>query len=298
MTHSRPVTSAPPAADIGLEGHIVEVDPAAVRSGHDALGPQDGAVFAAVQRGEGRGDLLFGELARGLHAPGGEHLVGVVMMMVMVVVMAVAVVVIMVVMLVIMVMVVMMFVLVLVIVVMMVLMIVVMMMVVAGAFGIVALLVLLQLLMEQLGHHVVLVGLHGLEDLLAGDLVPGGGDDDGVAVVRAQLFHRGGHLLLAHILGAGEDDGVGVLDLVVEELAEVLHVHFALGGVGHGDEAVEGHGRFLRRALHGADHVAQLAHARGLDDDPGRGGTARSRRAGPGRSRPPGSSKYIRSSFR
>ena len=114
----------------------------------------------------------------------------------------------------------------------------------------------------------MLVGLHGFEDLRAGDLVPGGGDDDGVAVVRAQLFHRGGHLLLAHILGAGEDDGVGVLDLVVEELAEVFHVHFALGGVGHGDEAVEGHGRFLRRALHGADHVAQLAHARRLDDDP------------------------------
>ena len=49
------------------------------------------------------------------------------------------------------------------------------------------------------------------------------------------------HLLLAELLGPGEEDGAGGFDLVVVELAEVLHVDLHLGGVRHSDEAVELH---------------------------------------------------------
>ena len=59
-----------------------------------------------------------------------------------------------------------------------------------------------------------------------------------------------------------------MLHLVVEELAEVLHVDPGLGGVHHGDEAVELKLRgLLLHPLHGGDHVGQFSYAGGLDDD-------------------------------
>ena len=81
-----------------------------------------------------------------------------------------------------------------------------------------------------------------------------------------QQVHHRLQLGLGHTRGAAEDDGTGVLDLVVEELAEVLHIHFALSGVGHGGEAVE-NGLLHLQALNGPDDVRQLAHAGGLDED-------------------------------
>ena len=80
--------------------------------------------------------------------------------------------------------------------------------VMAAAVWIVAFLVFfVKFFGHQLGYHIVLVGFHGLQDLFSGDLIPGRGDDDGVAVMRAQFCYCGGHLFFAHVLGAGEDDG-------------------------------------------------------------------------------------------
>ena len=108
--------------------------------------------------------------------------------------------------------------------------------------------------------------LNGAEDGLAVQLVPGGGEDGGVGILFPQQGHGGFQLLLGQLLGAGEDDGAGGLDLVVVELAEVLHIDLHLGGVGHGDEAVELHVRHvLDSVLHRHDHVAELAHAGRLD---------------------------------
>ena len=78
--------------------------------------------------------------------------------------------------------------------------------------------------------------------------------------------HRRQEFVLLHPAGAAEDDGGGVLDLVVVELPKVLHVDLALGGVGHGDKGVEGD-VVVVQALDGADDVRQLAHAGGLDED-------------------------------
>ncbi len=110
--------------------------------------------------------------------------------------------------------------------------------------------------------------LDGGQDGLAVQLVPGGSDDGGAGVLLLQHGHGSLQLLLGHLLGPGENNGAGGLDLVVVELAEVLHVDLHLGGVGHGDKAVELH---VRHVLHGVFHrhddVAELAHAGGLDED-------------------------------
>ena len=108
----------------------------------------------------------------------------------------------------------------------------------------------------------------GAEDGHAVQLVPGCGENGGIGVLLPQQRHGGLQLLLAQPLGAGEDDGTGGLDLVVVELAEVLHVYLDLGGVRYGHKAVQLHVRYvLHGVLHRHDHVAELANAAGLDED-------------------------------
>ena len=114
--------------------------------------------------------------------------------------------------------------------------------------------------------------LHGGHDLVAGELLPGGGEDGRLGILVPQ--QAGGHIQLGlvHVLGAGEEDGGGVLHLIVEELTEILHIDLGLGGVHHGDKAVEPEGGgLLLHPLHGGDDVGQLPHAGGLDDDAVRG---------------------------
>ena len=77
-------------ADIQLAGDEVEVDPLAVATCHDALGAQNDAVLAGIQLLQNGADLLSGVLLCRLTAPGGEDLIGVVVMMVMVMVVAAA----------------------------------------------------------------------------------------------------------------------------------------------------------------------------------------------------------------
>ena len=119
---------------------------------------------------------------------------------------------------------------------------------------------------DQFGLEVVLGG-HGLQDLLTGQVIPCGGHDGGGGVLFPQHCHGGGDLFLAGGLGAAEQDAACVADLVIVELAEVLHIHLDLVHIGHGDKAVQLHVQMLRHALHGAGHIAQLANARRLDDN-------------------------------
>ena len=157
-----------------------------------------------------------------------------------------------------------------------------MVMMAAAAFVLVLVIVVVMMVMVLVLVLVVLLGglglevlelggqrvapLHRLEDLLAVELRPRRGHDRGGRVLLAQQRHSGVELLGTDALGAREDDGARVLDLVVEELTEVFHIHFALVRVHDGREAVE-HQLVGLHALHGADDVAQLADARGLDED-------------------------------
>ena len=108
--------------------------------------------------------------------------------------------------------------------------------------------------------------LHRLENLCAGELIPRGGNDGGVLVVLAQQSDAGFKFFGLDTVRAAQNDGVCVLDLVVIELAEVLHVHFALVCIGNGGEAIQ-RNVFHVQVLHGTDHIAQLAYAGRLDQN-------------------------------
>ena len=113
------------------------------------------------------------------------------------------------------------------------------------------------------------LALDGGQQLTPFQLVPGGGHHQGFGVMLLEQGHGGVQPDVGDVRGAAEHDGGGVFHLVVEELAEVFHIHLALLGVHHGDQSVELD--VGRAALDGPGHVGQLAHAGGLDEDAVRG---------------------------
>jgi len=158
---------------------------------------------------------------------------------------------------------------------------VMMLMIVAVAFLAILMVMVMMLVVMMMAAAALLVmvvvmlhmqhdGAAGLDDLqhnLRRQLVPGGGDDAhagmGLLDEAAALLHALG----AEHLGAAEDDGIGGLDLIEEELAEILHVHAGLAGVHDGCAAGDLQVSMLGLALfHRVDNLAQLADAAGLDD--------------------------------
>ena len=87
--------------------------------------------------------------------------------------------------------------------------------------------------------------LHCLKDRLAGKLIPGCRNKNSLVIVLADQLNCLFELGLAAVLCTAEDDGLRVLDLVVEELAEVLHVHLALNSVNDRNEVIDRNARFF-----------------------------------------------------
>ena len=105
-----------------------------------------------------------------------------------------------------------------------------------------------------------------LDQLLARQLAPRGGDDGGNGIMLPQHGNGRVQLALGDGIGTGQDDGGGRLDLVVVELAEVLHIHLDLARVGHGDGIAQ-RDLVIRHLAHSGDDVGQLAHAGRLDQN-------------------------------
>ena len=280
-------------AHIDLLGNVVKVDPLAVLTRNNALGAKNGAVLAAVKCLQRRLDICLLEGSGRFLAPVGEHLVGVVvmvagavgivalvvvmmvvMLMMVMVVMASAVLVVMVVLVLFMlvlvmtaafsIMIMMMFVIVVMITATFSIMIVVVFVLLMVVMMVVMMLGLLRKMLELCRQRVVL--LHGVKDGLSVKSIPRCGNDGSALIVLTDKRHGGGKLFFVHACGAAENDGARVVDLVAVKFTEILHVNAALGGVGNGGEAVE-LDLIRKHALHRADDVGQLAHARGLDEN-------------------------------
>ena len=80
---------------------------------------------------------------------------------------------------------------------------------------------------------------HGGQNLFAVQLIPGGGDDGGSGIMGAKQGNHGVYGLVAHSVGAAENNGTGVFDLIVVKFPKVFHVDLYFGGIGYGGETVE-----------------------------------------------------------
>ena len=119
-------------------------------------------------------------------------------------------------------------------------------------------------LLENLRNEVA-AAFHGGEQLLAGQVLPRGGDDAGVLIQAAQHGNGLVEALLRALRRAGQQDGTGMRHLILEKLTEVLEVHLGLERVNNGYEAVQLN--LEVRVLYRSDNVRQLADAGRLDQD-------------------------------
>ena len=75
------------------------------------------------------------------------------------------------------------------------------------------------------------ISLNGIQNLLAVQLCQRSGDDLCLGIMLTNQSHSLIHLFLTGLICSGQDHRTCVADLIEEELAEVLGIHFALGGI-------------------------------------------------------------------
>ena len=278
------------------------MDPAvALGAGYDTLCAQDHTVFLLVLKGvKDAFDLLLGVLLGSFLAPACEYLVSVmmvvivaaagailtvfvmvlVMMLVLVFVIVATAGAILAVLMMVFVMMLMLMIVIMttagallaVIVVMLVMMLVLVFVIVATAGTILTVLMVMVMMMVAVLHKLGKLALKGVFVFHGGNYVstaeklPIGGNDGCVIVEIFYDIQSAVKLFLGNVGGMRENYGVCKLDLIVEKLAEILRVLFALICVNNGGKAVKYH-ILGGNVLHRLDNVGKLANARGLDED-------------------------------
>ena len=129
--------------------------------------------------------------------------------------------------------------------------------------------VMLMLRLLQLGKLLSQSSLafHSGDQLLAGQLTPRGSYDGSFFVMLPEHSYSVIQLILGDGIRAGKDDGRSGFYLVIIELAKVLHVDLDLAGVYHRNGIPKLY-IVAGNLLHSADHIAKLAYAGGLDNNP------------------------------
>ena len=115
----------------------------------------------------------------------------------------------------------------------------------------------------QMGSQTILTS-HGIQNLLAIQLGPGGSDQCSFFIVLTNQLHSGIQLGLGNIIGTGQNNGTGSFDLIVVELAKVLHIDLHLAGIRHSNRMAQNH-IFRNYFLHSCYHITELAHTGGLN---------------------------------
>ena len=108
------------------------------------------------------------------------------------------------------------------------------------------------------------LALDGGQNLPTCQLIPRRGDNRRRGIMLPQKRHTGLQLILGHTIGTAEHDTAGMVDLVIIELTEILHVNTAFTSICDGCEAVQLYS-FVFHLLHRTDDIAELAHTRRLD---------------------------------
>ena len=111
------------------------------------------------------------------------------------------------------------------------------------------------------------LAVHGFQQLLTGQLMPGCGNEHGFCIVRAEQRNRRIQFILGDGIGTGQNDRSGSFHLIVIKLAKVFHVNLDLACVHNRHGAAQLH-CVTCHFLYRRDHIGQLTHAGGLDHDP------------------------------
>jgi hypothetical protein len=148
-------------------------------------------------------------------------------------------------------------------------MVVMLMVVIVAAAAMLLVMVMMVMLLLQLCQLSCkgLLTRHGRQDLLTGQLAPRRGDNGCLCIMLPEHRNGGIQLRLRNQIRTGQNNGGRSLHLIVIELTEVLHIHLDLAGIHHRNGVAKGH-ILVGDLLNGTNHVGQLAHAGGLDDDP------------------------------
>ena len=143
---------------------------------------------------------------------------------------------------------------------------VVMLVVVTVALLVMIVVVMMMLFLDCLYKMLESIGLlHSCKDVLTVKVLPGRSNDSRLGIMLTDKSYALLYLMLLYLSGVGEDYTGCVCNLIVVELAEVLHIHFALARIGNGGKAVEL--SFFRLYLaYCLDNVGKLTDARGLND--------------------------------
>ena len=94
-------------------------------------------------------------------------------------------------------------------------------------------------------------------------LTPWGSDYHCILVVLTEKGNHSLYLVLSHSLCVAENNGTGALNLIVEKLAKILHIHLALIGIYHSYRCAKSY-TLTANTLNRVYNVAELAYAGGL----------------------------------
>ena len=122
--------------------------------------------------------------------------------------------------------------------------------------------VMLMLKLFHCGLESILV--HCLTDLSTVELCPGGSYKACLCVDALEQFNRSHDLVSGRGIGTAHDDEVGICNLIIEELAEVAHIHAALACVNNSYLCAD---QCTFNAGDCGSDIGELAYTRRLNDD-------------------------------
>ena len=103
--------------------------------------------------------------------------------------------------------------------------------------------------------------LHNLYQFLSVKVLNRSCDDGCIFIQAAKKLQGLLNFLLCCDICTAHDDGACILDLIVKELTEVLHVHLAFLGINNCGVAVQLDVYIFLNTLYSLDHVGKLTYA-------------------------------------
>ena len=125
---------------------------------------------------------------------------------------------------------------------------------------------LVERFLAHLLKHIVTL-LNDLEESLALQFRERGRHDLRCRVERTDQLDIRIDQSLVRYVGTAQNNGTCILHLVIEELAEILHVHLQFLGIDDGHRGIQDNVKIGGSIRHGLHNVGKLADAGRLDDD-------------------------------